>query len=311
MRAVTRIAIQAAALAIAAPAFAAEPEPIRLGVDAPADCVDEASLARDIEALGSTFRRANDEERARSFAVEVKKETRVTGRLVVRDLVGEETTRCIEAATCEQVSRALAVFVSLALDERPAPPEPPAQREWPLPAVVVDDREPKPPPRPISNGAIVATGIYGGNGRVASVGGVHALAASRVTQTTRLGIAATFTHEDHDVGRGGDLVDAEGFVGRAGTLIGWGAPWNNRAWGFVAELGIMHGVLDETKAGIKSPTRWQFTSPYVSSSIVVQIAWRYAVRPVWMFGGLFEPIHPSGKPEIILTGEVGLVWQAW
>src|SRR5262249_46143757 len=161
----------------------------------------------------------------------------------------------------------------------------PAQREWPLPAVVVDDREPKPPPRPVSNGAIVATGIFGGNGRVASVAGVHMLAAGRVTQTTRLGFAATLTHQDHDMGPVGRIIDAEGFVGRAGALIGWGAPWNNRAWGFVAETGIMHGVLDQTTAGVKAPTHWQFTSPYVSSSIVLQIAWKYAVRPVWMFGG--------------------------
>src|SRR5262249_58555808 len=109
-------------------------------------------------------------------------------------------------------------------------------------------------------------------------------------------------HEAHDVGRGG-IVDTSGFVGRVGALVGWGAPWNNRAWGFVAELGVMRGEVHG------DGTRWQFTSPYASSSLVLQIAWKYPVRPVWMVGGLFEPVDPSGKPEIILTGDARPAWQ--
>ncbi|AKV01327.1 hypothetical protein AKJ09_07990 [Labilithrix luteola] len=94
----------------------------------------------------------------------------MTGRVVVRDLVGRETSRATVGASCKTILHSLALFVALAIDEseddawrsgeRAIPPkdtslEPMFTAPWPAPAETPEKR----PSRPKGGGGLlVATG---------------------------------------------------------------------------------------------------------------------------------------------------------
>jgi hypothetical protein len=103
---------------------ASDAETIHFSYAAPAGCPSEEALVEAITQDGGHIVRAADGISARAFFVDIREEGDVTGRLLVRDRSGQESTRTIRGARCEDVASSLAVLVSLALepDATEAPP---------------------------------------------------------------------------------------------------------------------------------------------------------------------------------------------
>jgi hypothetical protein len=124
----------------AAAEIAGEPEPIRLSYTAVDACPSrEAFLAR-LRTRTTRFREAAEGEAARVFTVELAAGGEASkGRLTVSARDGSSAIREVKAATCEQVSAALALVVAVAIDPQalieaatpksepvPPPPVPPS-----------------------------------------------------------------------------------------------------------------------------------------------------------------------------------------
>jgi hypothetical protein len=128
----------AAAEAYAPPSHA---ETIHFSYAAPAGCPSEGALVEAIAQDGGPLVRAADGISARTFFVEIRQAGDVTGRLLIRDRGGQESTRTIRGTRCEDVASSLAVLVSLALEPgaTEAPPamltRSPAERPRDAPAV--------------------------------------------------------------------------------------------------------------------------------------------------------------------------------
>ncbi len=322
-----------AALLGPSPANAADPEAVRLEVDAPPGCVDESAFRDEIGVLGGHFRDANLDDRARTFRIEVARgNDDVKGRLIVRDLVFRESIRELRARSCVEAIRSLALFAATALDQAP-PPLSPAPSEaaspppplWPAPTRETDRTRLERAPR-LGSGGLTVGGV-GGVGTSTSAG-FHASGALRFGRTTRLGIAGAIVHEERAVNRATAREESRGLASRVGALVGWGAPWNDGIVGFATELGIAwgerHGATIPARPGESCdgavfgpspcfdrtraiPARWSFVTAYVAPQLVLQVPFKdVPVRPIASLGLLFAPAGMMAA-----TAETGIVWQAW
>ncbi len=325
----------AMALLVPRPAVAAEPEAVRFEIEAPPGCVDEVAVREEIRLLGGSFRDANLDDRPRTFRIEATQDERqVVGRLVVEDLVFRRNVREVRAQSCLEATRSLALFAATALDEAPpteapAPSEPPTPTPaaWPAPARETDRTLLERAPRRGSGGFTIA-GL--GSAGTSVSAGFRASAVFRVGGTTRIGLAGAVVHDNRTSYGAAARHEARGISNRVGALFGWGAPWNDNIIGFSTELGVFWGeqrgsssprrdgndcwsgfaidCYDETR---KAPARWSYGSPYVAPQIVLQLPFKAVpVRPIASLGLLLAPIGPGGS-ALAVTGETGIVWQAW
>lgn len=129
----------AAGVLFSAPA-AAETDGAHFSYSAPAGCPDEVAFLDLVALDGGSLVRRDADEPARTLAVTVEGAETFSGRLVIREVDGTDAERRIEGERCEDVARALAVLVALALEVPPSPPSPaaelpPATGEfvWPAP----------------------------------------------------------------------------------------------------------------------------------------------------------------------------------
>jgi hypothetical protein len=123
-------------------AAAQDAEPIHLTYDVPAGCPSRDDFLDMIAKDGGRVVVAPDERTARSFAVHVEGSDTVVGRLSVRDEDGNQATREIAIARCDDVVRSLAVLVALAAEPSRANDDAPA------PAATDDAPPPGPTPEP-------------------------------------------------------------------------------------------------------------------------------------------------------------------
>lgn len=302
-------------------------ERIRLVVDAPTGCFSEDELVAETERIGGRWQVADEGERARRFVVTITDEgDHFTARLLVRDLVGRETVRSVESATCVDAGRSASLLVSLALDDEPEEPPPRADTSFPWPAPTPADAVRK---VRVGSGGIVVSGflgLHGGNDPMAqpiqrstSVGwsagyGARVYAAWRVGWT-RLGASGAVQFD------AGDSRKNPGVSGRVGGIVGWGAPWDDSVVGFVGDVGLAAGraewqeeILEESpidgmvgSTGRSVDRRKKYVSPYVGASLVFQVPWKYSVRPVFGLGLYYAMI--GDVPAV--TCDAGVVWQAW
>lgn len=293
-------------------AFAAA-EPVRLVVDAPSNCLGEAELVADLSRLGATPTIADEGERARRFVVSI--DDHFETRLVVRDLVGRETTRSVKGASCGEARQAAALLVSIALDEEEGAParEAPSTFRWPEPVASPPREKPLPPRAPVGAGGLVLSGLYGLSSGLPGGDdhGARAIAAWRVGRV-RLGGVITFHHETRGAWRGQEPPMTIGDNGRAGWIFGLGAPWNDNVAGFLFEGGVLVGRSVQRTAGYRTETtterRW--VSPSFGTTLFLQLPWKGALRPV---AGLGTAVTPFAAPDRKIThwAELGIVWQAW
>jgi len=336
--ALLRIAGIAAVVLRSGVARASEPEPIRLTVEAPPACLVADDLLAEVERLGAHARIAREDERARRFVVTVAPDgERYSARLVVHDLVGRTTERSVTSPRCDESAKSVVLLMALALDEggttRAAPSsgaDSPALSPavWPAPAtddtaatgmrVVRRGRQ--------GSGGLVVTGVAGRSPYPQGgmhVAGIRAYAAARVAGGTRVGASLAFLREtERDVYTDSAHYASDGWSGRAGAVIGWGAPWNDTVAGFLGEAGVAAGQQSgkatpggsswwccyDTSRATDSSVR--FVSPFVALSLVLQVPWKAAVRPV--AGFTTTAVFGSERVATVsYTGELGVVWQAW
>jgi hypothetical protein len=317
----TAVIVALAGLAIPTTAFAGESreEAIRLVVDAPPECLTEDQLVVEVGRLGGHVRRADEGERARRFDVTIGAERdHFAARLTVRDLVGRETVRSVENATCADAGRSAMLLVSLALDEEPETEPPLREAEpfrWPEPAISdapAGAAHPRQPPS--GSGGVAISGMYGfRNGRPGTeVYGARTYAAWRLG-VTRLGTTMAIQRDEDSLPGTSQPASRRGMSGRAGGIIGWGAPWNDSIVGFIGEVGVAAGEM-ETRESWHGPTTTteRFTRPYAGAWLIFQLPWKQAVRPVIGLGTVWTPMgHDYYDLPVIFAGDLGIVWQAW
>jgi hypothetical protein len=307
-------------------ARAAEPEAVRFEVVAPEGCVDEAELRSEVAALGATFRDANLDDHARAFRIEVTKSAaHVKGRLVVRDLVFRERVREVDASSCGEVTKTLALFIATALDDAPVRPDvAPAPvsaplAPWPAPAA---DRSATLEGAPrLGSGGVLVNGFVGGGSGTAV--GARAAAVVRATGTTRVGIAGTMTSDERWDSNARAFERVHGIATRVGMLVGWGAPWNDGIVGFSAEAGVsltslrgdasprvcLKDTLSCFDSSRSEPIERRRVAPFVAWALTLQLPIKGSpVRPLVAFGNVIEPGHLGA---VLFTAETGVAWQAW
>jgi hypothetical protein len=328
-----------AILALPARARAAEPEAIRLTLDAPPACLVERDLLAQVDALGARARIARDNERARTFEVTITRDAaeRYTARFVVHDLVGQQTERTITSPRCADAARSVSLLVAIALDEADATPaapqgaigSPSSPAFWPAPAngdtptagmrIVRAGRQ--------GSGGLVVTGLYGRSAVPVEgmhVAGARAYAAARVSGGTRVGGSLTLTSDtQREVTDDNSDTRSNGWSGRVGAIIGWGAPWNDTVVGFLGEAGVAGGGRSGTVRSTRTAaggwtyyddrgarTSTRFVSPFATASLVLQLPWKAPIRPV---AGLSTTavFGDSSVATLSFTGDLGFVWQAW
>ncbi|HEX4446652.1 MAG TPA: hypothetical protein VH044_07950, partial [Polyangiaceae bacterium] len=106
-------------------ARATAPERIQVTYAAAAGCPGEDAFLADVALDGGRLVLARPDEPARSFALTLTADEgtgTARGRLIVRSLENVETRRDIEGAHCEDVARALAILVAVALLPTETPP---------------------------------------------------------------------------------------------------------------------------------------------------------------------------------------------
>ncbi|WP_437670393.1 hypothetical protein [Sorangium sp. So ce131] len=127
-------------------AAAPDPIPVRIDLDAPADCATADQLYAAISARNERVRLANADEPSMNVQVRLTRTPRkVHGELRVIHDRGSTDTRTVEGASCGIVLQALSLTAALSLDQvaeeaAPAPPPPPTTPPAPPPV-------PPPPPR--------------------------------------------------------------------------------------------------------------------------------------------------------------------
>lgn len=317
--------VTAAALALTAPrAAATEAEAIVLTSAGPPGCVRDEALRAEIAELGSTVRDAGREQGARVFAIGVAPQVDGGLRvdLIVEDRVGDETRRSFSAASCDEATRALALFVATALAEG-APrraPDPP-RSIWPAPA---EARRTAPPDR-VGSGGVAADVFYG---LVGGLDGVHAYGAARAFGGTRLGAAVTLASGERTAVTH-VLVESKVAWASLGGIAAWGAPWNDSIAGFALEVGALagqeRGTVYEEGAdafGFRSsssgkvfsvrgaPTTSRYLSPYLAGVLVLQAPLRGAIRPLLALGATYVPFA-ARQAAFVPTVHAGFAWQAW
>jgi hypothetical protein len=275
---------------------------------------------------------------------------RFTARLVVHDLVGQTTERTVTTTRCAEAARSVALLVALALDTETEMPrdtdasatdeEPaaaPTLSFWPAPAS--DDsptggmRITRPRHGRRGSGGLVVTGMYGRSpvpGGGMHVSGVRAYGAMRVASGMRVGASLAVASEtQREVIEGSTYYESSGWSARAGAIVGWGAPWSDVVVGFVGEAGIATGkqtgiaspagigvtssacsatrCFDTDRSARSSVRSW---SPFAAGSLVLQIPWKAAIRPVAGFTTT-ATFGSERVASVSVTGDVGFVWQAW
>jgi hypothetical protein len=181
---------------------------------------------------------------------------------------------------------------------------------------------------PRSGGVALSTigGVSGSAGLQAAYG-LHAAVARQFWGHTRLGLALVASKDAGD----------SGVAGRAGALIGRGAPWGNELLGFELEAGVQaihlsgyayppggvvprEGILIDVAGTPPSvacaecggtATRWTSIAPYVEGSILIQTALRSA--PFHLFGGpsLVWGTDYRGNSSLLVSAQIGVAWQGW
>lgn len=350
-RAAAAIALLVSMIALTIPssARAGEPEGIHLTVDAPPRCVAKEALVAQIEALGAHSRIARRDEWVRAFAVMIAPEgERYRARLVVRDRTGDSTERTVVGRDCNEAAKSAALLVALALDDAEAPPTEPADAPppssgtprspgplfWPAPA---SDDSPTggvqilrlPRHRRGSGGVVASASLGAGNG---VRNGARVYGAARISESTRIGASVALSSlQGRENFADRTLYQTNGWLGRAGAIIGWGAPWNDAVVGFVGEVGLAVTRVHGTASPQMGASQWSSSSlcssecfdtarrtstssvsvtPYVAPSLVLQIPWKASLRPV--LGVTTLAVLGSGQAfTMAVMGDVGLVWQAW
>lgn len=148
-------------------------EPVVVEYRAPPGCPTEEAFIDQLRRRGIRAPLAAPGEKARTFQIDVKTETRPHGRLTVIGLDGKRVTRTVAGRSCEELVSGLAVMTAvaispLALAEPPPEPEPPAPTPSPAPPASAPPPEPpmeaprskEAPPQPRAAAQIeVGTGI--------------------------------------------------------------------------------------------------------------------------------------------------------
>ncbi|MCA9593859.1 MAG: hypothetical protein KC776_11130 [Myxococcales bacterium] len=211
-----------AALFWATPGMAEESAPVR--VRAQAACSDSDAFFQEILARTPRARRANEGEDATRFDLTIEaRDGKFRGELVVESAEGGRATRRVSAATCEDVSQALALVAALAIDPEAgtrgsapepavaptptAPPAEPAPTVTSAPAVVsAPPRQEEPPEDHFQ--IFVGVGAEATGGAVPALGiGERALVGagwsspSVVSPTLWLSFARVTGHTETDLGR--------------------------------------------------------------------------------------------------------------
>ena len=328
-------------------ATSADAEPVHLVVDAPEGCTSESELATAVKSLGGNIRAPRARERARTFVIVIRRDDAASptaayaGTFAIRSLDNRETTRSLTAMHCEEVAASMAFFASVAIAEPSSTPEtvtPSASDEtsdlrgYEWPTAPPPDRRVKPPGR-VGSGGIAVSGFAAGS-QYGTATGIHAYAAARVGQAMRVGLAASIANEERqrpheESADNAGATHNENFIGngvatRVGALLGWHGPWNDSVAGFSGEVGVAAGaergtkyISDRRRDRDGFPTyasdrivevRRSFASPYVLASVVLQVPFRGAVRPIVALGTIWTPMR-SG--EFAVFAEAGLAWQAW
>jgi hypothetical protein len=329
-------AVLAASIATATIARADEAEPVRLAYVAPEGCASEAQFRVYVAASGGRLRADRPGVAARTLTVRIAREKegdRLSGRVVVEDIFGEETARSLSSDTCEEIARALALVVALALD---APP-----RERALPV------EETPPPRTSERpqrdaessasssmiaesaraGAMLSGFIGGGVGRTSA--GLRALGAAKVG-LSHLGGVLAFESDSVTDETIGSLTIASGYSGRLGGFAAWGAPWDGDIIGFIGEAGIAaggaKGAISPRVApaaressdfcppqgcfGNASPMTARFLSPYAAATLLLQWPALRSLRPIAGISAIWTPGFYSGS-TFVVSPEIGIAWLKW
>ena len=107
-------------------------------------------------------------------------------------------------------------------------------------------------------------------------------------------------------------------TGRAGAILGWGAPWNAGILGASIEAGALAGSVGAQSSA--SPNARTFGVPYAELALIAALPTHRALRP-WIalsLMGLARPIRvtESGQASFASTQamggiDVGLAWAAW
>lgn len=282
-----------------------------------AGCLQAHTFLQALGDLGVEVRRDGAGEPARLFFVSVEEcvlEGRVVfvGRVTAEAHDGRQESRTVSGARCEDVSKALAVHVAIAQDalastSTPTPESVPGLRDaeaaptvavWPTARVKEEPVRQRVPGRR-GAGGMVATIFHGDHQDV----GARAYAATRVFGATRVGASVAGARESTALGR--EWM-------RAGGFASWGAPWNDVVAGFVGEVGA---VVDRTRTPWRPwPQQHEHdehagAALYLSVSLVLQIPWRFPVRPMAALTGTWTPARRLDQGHHMIEG--GLVWQAF
>jgi hypothetical protein len=235
--------------------------PVHIVVDAPAQCVDDVSLAVEIASMGVKVQDAGDAPEARVFHIRVRElgPGRLQVGLAVRDKDGPASARVELVPTCELARRTAALFVVFAVedDDSPSHAATPAKTASDLPPaiaqsdVAISDAPPlsAPPLAPRAPDVAVTIGALGSIGAMgASIVGGRGLAAFRISKSTYFG-GAIFAGEEKHYGASATLAQASsGPVGRGSLVVGWGAPFDDDdLLGLVIEGGVQIGEQSGTK----------------------------------------------------------------
>ncbi|RYE88967.1 MAG: hypothetical protein EOO75_12585, partial [Myxococcales bacterium] len=123
----TRPWLLAGLLAVAGPAWAQTPRPVRLRYQAPAGCPDEATFWQTVRQRAPDARQATGGEPAPSYGVTIEQRDDVAvGRLEVETASGRALVREIRGESCADAAVALAFVTALALEEGRGPASPAA-----------------------------------------------------------------------------------------------------------------------------------------------------------------------------------------
>jgi len=289
-------------------------EPVRLLYMAPPGCASEAELRERIAASGGELGAQLPEIPARAFVVTIDNGPPFVGRLVVRDLFGRETQRTVSSASCDDVTRSLALFVTLALDAARYEHLPPAPvlharppREEPSPDVAPAARDPWEDAGGIAASAFALGGSDGGG-----LAGARVLTLSRPLGELRYGGALALSRANRVAPDPVDPTSLTGIDGnalQAGAVVALGGPWSDAGIGLAAELGML--LAQEKRRMVSGPlVTAQSASAYVCAALRFHLTLTGPVRPFIGFDAMWVPTYYADS-RVFLGVEAGLAWRAW
>ena len=251
----------AAAILGRAPAVRAAPDASR-HYDVPDGCPDADGFASEVLARAPSSANLA----ATSFDVTISTTTgRFEGRVTVRDEDGASPSRAVQADSCEEVVRALALVVAMTFDpdERPSAPVPAAAPPDPAPETAPDRIAPAPARLRFGVGA--RGGVTSAVGPLVSpmLGGYVALEARRFS--LRMGVSRAESSIVERVAgsatfaRTTGMVDACPLLSRGSTVSG------------AACAGLEVGTLASTGRDTVSPE--SSTRPWVAAGLAARLGW--------------------------------------